>query len=59
MIKVRFPDGETREVPSTTRAIPSKEIGGPGAPTIIEEPKYDPDWEFVPVIGGWIARARR
>lgn len=60
MIEVQFPDGSTSMVPSKTRAIPSKEIGGPGTPILIEEPAYDRDWRFTPAIGGkWFAHPRR
>lgn len=58
-VKVRFPDGTEREVPSRTRIEQSREIGGPHSHTFHDEPIFDPDWKFVPVIGGWIARPRR
>jgi len=58
MIDVIFPDGSVRNVPSRTRVVPSKQIGGPQSPTFIEEPLYDPRWEFYSVIGGWRAQRR-
>jgi len=58
MIKVLFPDGSVRHVPSRTRVVSNKQIGGPQSPTLVEEPLYDARWGFYPVIGGWRAQQR-
>lgn len=58
-LKVEFPDGSIREVPSHKREIRSRRIGG-GPSTFIEQPDYDPDWRFETAIGGkWWAEPRR
>ena len=60
MIEVEFPDGTVREVPSVTREITSREIGGHRPSTFIQEPAFDSEWRFSSAIGGrWIATARR
>jgi hypothetical protein len=56
-VKVRFPDGSEREVPSRTVATPSTEIGR-ASYSCSEEPLFDPDWQFTPGIGGWTAVPR-
>ena len=52
-VKVRFPDGEEREVPSTLRAVSSG-----NSSSLAEVPNESPDWRFIPVAGGWIAMPR-
>ena len=60
MIEVEFPDGTVREVPSITREIKSREIGGSGASTFVEEPAFDNEWRFSPALGNkWRATLRR
>ena len=56
-VNVRFPDGTVRSVPSQPKLLKSKTIGG-NHDRIIDEPAYDPDWRYVAVIGGWLARPR-
>jgi hypothetical protein len=55
---VQFPDGSTREVPSYTVEVPSREIP-PGPSTFIEKPLPDPDWDYTATIGDWIAQPKR
>lgn len=59
-LDVEFPDGTVISVPSWTRVIPNKEIGGPGASSFEEVPKDDPEWEFYCTImpRKWRARPR-
>jgi hypothetical protein len=58
-LKVEFPDGGIRDVPSRTREIKSREIGGPRRSVFVEEPVYDPEWTFETAIGGkWWATPR-
>jgi len=60
MVEATFPDGTVREVPSVTREIQSKEIGPHAQSIFIEEPAFDPDWRFLPALGGkWFAKPRR
>ena len=57
-IKVEFPDGTFREMPSRKREIKSREIHG-GQSIYIDEPVFDPDWRFETAIGGkWWAFPR-
>lgn len=56
-VKVTFPDGSEREVPSRTKVQQSREIPDTG-PTFSEEPLPDPDYEFYKVIGAWRARLK-
>jgi hypothetical protein len=57
-VRVQFPDGSTREVPSYTVEVPSREIP-PGPSTFIEKPLPDPDWDYTATIGDWIAQPKR
>ena len=57
-VKVEFPDGITREVPSHRRELKSREIGSSNQSAFVDEPTYDPDWRFRSAIGGWVAVAR-
>ena len=57
-VNVRFPDGSEREVPSRLTAQKSREVPDNG-PTFTEVPLPDLNWDYLPVIGGWIARAKR
>jgi hypothetical protein len=57
-IKVQFPDGSEREMPSYSLEVTSREIP-PGPPAYVEKPLPDSEWEFTAVIGGWIAQPRR
>ena len=56
-VKVAFPDGSEREVPSRTIGHHSREIPDQG-PTFSEVPLADPEWEFFQVLGGWRARLK-
>ena len=49
-VKVKFPDGTEREVPSSLRAVATGTSS-----TLAEVPNENPDWRFIPVAGGWIA----
>ena len=53
-VKVKFPDGAEREVPSTLRALST----GSGS-TLTEVPNENPEWRFIPVAGGWLATPKR
>lgn len=50
-----MPDGTKQEFPSRQRAVHSREIGGPGIPTFVDEPLPHPDWRFMAVLGGYRA----
>jgi hypothetical protein len=54
-IKVEFPDGP-RDVPAEQRIRKSREIRGTDQVELV--PKFDPDWRFTAVIGGWRAARR-
>ena len=49
-VKVKFPDGEIREMPSQLRAL----ARGSGT-ELVEVPIEHPEWRFFPVAGGWQA----
>ena len=54
-VKVKFPDGTEREVPSTLRAVST----GSGS-SLTEVPNECPEWRYIPVAGGfWIAAPRQ
>lgn len=56
-MKVTFPGGEVREVPS--RKIPVQNYeNGQATWACVEQPIFDPKWAFVAVKGGWVAVAR-
>lgn len=53
-VKVKFPDGEEREVPSTLRAVPNA-----SGSTLADVPNEHPDWRFIPIAGGWLAAPKK
>jgi len=53
-VKVRFPDGEEREVPSTLRAVRNAT-----ASSLVDVPNEHPDWRFIPMEGRWVATPRK
>lgn len=58
-VKVEFPDGSVREVPSRRREIKSRSVGGVHPSIFVNEPLFDPHWRFETAIGGkWWATPR-
>lgn len=53
-VKVKFPDGTEREVPSSFRAVAT----GSGS-SLAEVPNECPEWRYIPMAGGWIAAPKR
>jgi len=54
-VKVRFPDGAEREVPSTLRAVSSG-----NSSSLIEVPNESAEWRFIPLSGGlWLATPKK
>lgn len=60
-VRVEFPDGSIRDVPSVTVTTTRRPIGRrPGPSSHHQEPDYDPDWTFESTLEGkWFANPRR
>ena len=58
-LKVEFPDGIEREVPSHKRVIKSQQTDGKCGSGVVEEPDFNPQWRFQGLSGGrWLADHR-
>lgn len=58
-MKVMLEDGSTLEVPAQRREVERRPIGGKARPsTFFFEPLPHPDYDFVPVIGGYRAHRK-
>ena len=53
-VKVKFPDGQEREVASCLRSMPN-----PSGASLVEVPLESPDWRFIPIAGGWLAMPKK
>ena len=53
-VKVKFPDGSEREVPSTLRAVSTG-----NSSSLTEVPNDCAEWRYMPAAGGWIATPKR
>ena len=56
-VRVTFPGGEVREVPSKRVTLQEGKTGTQNW-SFREQPIYDPAWAFIAVKDGWVAVAR-